>query len=68
MGNPLDYDAFEGVPLARRSPWDVIKGIIHVTSISSTSTSNVGVSFYCLKLYLTKTKSKTNISVPFEYL
>ena len=50
-GHLLDEDILEDTLQIRRSPWETVKSILHVTSVSWTAITMVGVSIIGLKLY-----------------
>ena len=50
-GHLLDEGILEDTLQARRSPLEVVKSILHITSVSLTAITMVGVSIICLKTY-----------------
>ena len=50
-GHLLDEGILEDTLQARRSPLEVVKSILHITSVSWTAITMVGVSIICLKIY-----------------
>ena len=60
-GHLLDDDALEGTLQARKSPWEMIKSVMQLTSISWTAVSMVGVTLIRVKLFMTNKRRKAAI-------
>ena len=50
-GHLLDEGILEDTLQARRSPWEVVKSILHITNVSWTAITMIGVAIICLKIF-----------------